>query len=142
MERGRVGLDAVEVAREGHHDAVDQQAPVDGELRGEMRQDVTVVQNQRERYPGDQQEAREKAAKVHHVARGAQLGVAQVRGVLGGVVLCDQYREVCNGKHESVQEREPVAVERAGEHDQQKSNGQHGRQPDDLRERVELYRHG
>ncbi|KAG7757044.1 hypothetical protein KL947_003263 [Ogataea haglerorum] len=101
-----------------------------------MRQDVTVVQNQRERYPGDQQEAREKAAKVHHVARGAQLGVAQVRGVLGGVVLCDQYREVCNGKHESVQEREPVAVERAGEHDQQKSNGQHGRQPDDFRERF------
>ncbi|KAG7856971.1 hypothetical protein KL939_003756 [Ogataea angusta] len=105
LELQSVGLDAVEVAREGHHDAVDQQAAVDGELRGDMRQYVAVVQNHRKRYPGDQQEAREKAAEVHHVARGAQLRVVQVRVVLGGVVPCDQNRDVRNGKHESVQNR-------------------------------------
>ncbi|KAG7823044.1 hypothetical protein KL909_003647 [Ogataea angusta] len=68
-----------------------------------MRQYVAVVQNHRKRYPGDQQEAREKAAEVHHVARGAQLRVVQVRVVLGGVVPCDQNRDVRNGKHESIE---------------------------------------
>ncbi|KAG7890401.1 hypothetical protein KL905_004201 [Ogataea polymorpha] len=80
-----IGLHAVEVAREGHHDAIDQQAAADGELHGEMRQDVAVVQNERERYPGDQQEARQKAAKVHHVVRGVQFGVVQIRVEFGGI---------------------------------------------------------